>query len=359
MDKYWIWLSSVPGMNAVAFDRLINAFGSPQAVWTEKRSSLERFLPAALLNALLKVRSREWAETLFESLEKHHVTCITRTDEGYPSLLLEIYDPPPTLFVRGNCEFSSERNLAVVGTRRPTRDGRRAARELSRAIATQNVTIVSGLAMGIDAEAHRGALEAGGRTVAVLPCGTDNIVPRENADLAMEILENGGSLITEFPPGTRVYPSSYPIRNRIISGLCPASLIVEGGFKSGAMVTANLALEQSREVFAVPGSIYSETSHGPNSLIAAGAPLVENEWSILEPMGWASQSTTPKAAAPVISLSEEEELIVSPLRNEFMNIEELSEYTKIPYERLNFLLTMLELKGIIIKVTGNGYRAVQ
>lgn len=359
MDKYWIWLSSVPEITPEVFDRLIETFGSAQEVWNAKEPALSRLLSARIRKNLLEVRTREWANQLFRELARHDILCITRLDERYPALLKDIYDPPATLFVRGNPDLDFARALAVVGTRRPTHDGARAARELSAAIAAQGVTIVSGLAMGIDALAQRGALDAGGRVVAVLPGGPDNILPRENSALAQDILDSGGSLISERPPGARIYASSYPARNRIISGLCPAALIVEAGHKSGAMITANLALEQSREVFAVPGSIYSEASKGTNALIADGATPVLDEWCVLEPMGWATKPGAKAQAEVPIALGEEELCVVQPLRNEILNTEELVEITKISWERLNYLLTTLELRGIIVKVAGGGYRAIR
>lgn len=359
MDKYWVWLSSVPEITPEAFDRLIEACGSARGVWQARESSLSQLLAPRMRQSLLEARTKEWAFRLFESLERLGIACITRLDEAYPSSLKEIYDPPATLFVRGNPDLDFSRALAVVGTRRPTRDGARAARELSAAIAAHGVAIVSGLAMGIDAMAHRGALDAGGRAVAVLPGGPDNILPRENCALAQEILDSGGSLVSERPPGARVYASSYPARNRIISGLCPAALIVEAGRKSGAMITASLALEQSREVFAVPGSIYSDACKGSNSLIADGAAPALDEWCVLEPMGWATKPCAKAQAEAPVALSEEELRVVQPLRNEIFNTEELAEITKISWERLNYLLTTLELRGIIIKVAGGGYRAIR
>ena len=281
MDKYWIWLSSVPEITPEVFDRLIETFGSAQEVWNAKEAALSQLLPARMRKNLLEARTREWANQLFRELARNDILCITRLDERYPALLKDIYDP---------------RALAVVGTRRPTHDGARAARELSAAIAAQGVTIVSGLAMGIDALAQRGALDAGGRVVAVLPGGPDNILPRENSALAQDILDSGGSLISERPPGARIYASSYPVLD---------------------------------------------------------------EWCVLEPMGWATKPGAKAQAKAPIALGEEELCVVQPLRNEILNTEELVEITKISWERLNYLLTTLELRGIIVKVAGGGYRAIR
>lgn len=243
-------------------DRLIEACGSARGVWQARESSLSQLLAPRMRQSLLEARTKEWAFRLFESLgapwhSLHHAA--GRSLSFVPE---EIYDPPATLFVRGNPDLDFSRALAVVGTRRPTRDGARAARELSAAIAAHGVAIVSRPGHGHRRHGAPGRARCRRARSSGFARRADNILPRENCALAQEILDSGGSLVSERPPGARVYASSYPARNRIISGLCPAALIVEAGHKSGAMITANLALEQSREVFAVPGSIYSEASKG-------------------------------------------------------------------------------------------------
>jgi DNA processing protein len=245
-----------------------------------------------------------------------------------------------------------------VGSRQCTRDGQRAARDFARGLAENGVTVVSGMARGIDSCAHRGALDGHGPTLAVLGCGVDVVYPPENDRLMAEILDSGGAVVSEFVPGTPPTPGNFPARNRIISGLCEGMLIVEGAKASGAMITVNLALEQGRDVFAVPGSIYSPLSAAPNQMILDGAFPALSPWDILEHYRWGQRPAAGGARkAPKPTLDPEEEAIVAPLRNEALSFEELIRITGLSAAKLNSHLTMLELRGIIDKAPGGLYRA--
>ncbi|HZH29441.1 MAG TPA: DNA-processing protein DprA [Pyrinomonadaceae bacterium] len=278
--KDWIALNMTPGVGPRAAARLLERFGSAEAVFAALRSELERLRlrPEALESIVLRDRHAE-AERELERVRALGADVLVLDDGIYPALLREIADPPVTLYVRGEWEACLDAPcVAIVGSRRCSTYGQNVALMLARDLAARGVTIVSGLARGIDAAAHRGALEAGGRTVGVLGTGVDEVYPRDHKKLAEEILARGGALVSQFPLGTPPIPENFPYRNRIISGLSLGVLLVEAAENSGSLITARLALEQGREVFAVPGNITSRNSFGTNYLIkGAGAKLVQ-QW---------------------------------------------------------------------------------
>ena len=275
---YWLALRMTPGLGTRRAGQLIDIFRSPRAVLRASRSELEAAgLGAAVAQSLASGCAFEDAASQQEKLAEAGGTLVPVTDSRYPPLLRDIYDPPPLLFVRGRIELLETLMIAVVGTRRPTPYGLTAASRLSRDLAVAGLTIVSGMARGIDTAAHRAALEAGGDTIAVFGCGIDQVYPAENRKLAEEIASRG-VVISEFPMGAPPYPQNFPVRNRIISGMSAGVLVVEGSEYSGSAITAKLAAEQNREVFAVPGNITQKTSWGPNLLIKQGAKLVQ-EWN--------------------------------------------------------------------------------
>ncbi|MBQ6595137.1 MAG: DNA-processing protein DprA [Clostridia bacterium] len=359
IEQYWIWLTCVEGIGAKRFYQLLTIFGDPRTVWDNVDAPEMRFLGQRTWANLRKARSPEMLGPLFEHLEKTGCRAIPRISDAYPPLLNEIYDPPATLFQRGVCPLDDPRMFAIVGSRRCTRDGSRAGRDIAEQLALEGVTVVSGMARGIDTSAHQGAISGGGRTIAVLGCGTNIIYPPENDRLALEILEGGGCLLSEYPPDTQPLAGHFPARNRIISGLCKGVLLIEGAKGSGAMITIRQAADQSRDVFAVPGSIYSSLSAMPNQLIVEGAFPVLSAWDILEHYRWAERPSEKPSARLVPDLDENEKKIVDQIRNETMSFEELSERTEIPPPQLNSYLTILELRGIIVKVPGGMYRAYQ
>ena len=357
MEQYWIWLSSVEGVGVKRFYQLLSIFEDPREVWNNIRAPELKFLGAKALANLRAARDERYFYGVFAALERAECRAITRVSDDYPKLLSEIYDPPATLYVRGNCPLDAERMFSIVGSRRCTRDGQRAAREIAAQLAREDVIVVSGMARGVDTCAHEGTLSAHGRTIAVFGCGVDVIYPPENDELARRILDSGGALISEYVPGTQPLAGHFPARNRIISGLTQGTLLVEGAKGSGAMITVNFATEQNRDVFAVPGSIYSPLSAAPNQLIVDGAHPTISAWEILDHYRWAEKPKQLSTAPKPPELDDVEKSIVLPLTEQELSFEEIANLTQIPPSKLNSHLTMLELRGIIVKVPGGMYRA--
>lgn len=276
----WVALNMTPGIGPRAAAKLLERFGSAEAVYRATRAELEkvRLLPEAV-DSIIAHDLHEKAEAEIERVRQLGGDVLVLDDGVYPSLLREIYDPPITLYVKGNWAECLERPcVAIVGSRRCSTYGQNAASMLARDLAQRGVTIVSGFARGIDAAAHRGAIEGGGRTVAVVGTGIDEVYPRDHKKLADEVLQSGGAIVSQFPLGTPPVSENFPYRNRIISGLSLGVIVVEAAENSGSLITARLAIEQNREVFAVPGNITSRNSFGTNYLIkGAGAKLVQ-QW---------------------------------------------------------------------------------
>jgi len=275
---HWLALRMAPGLGTRKAAQLIGLFRTPQSVFRASRSELEAAgLAPAVAQSIASGCAFEEAVTQREKLVEIGAELIPITDPRYPPRLKEIFDPPPLLYALGRAELLASLMLGVVGTRRPTPYGTAAATRLSQDLALAGLTIVSGMARGIDTAAHRAALDVQGGTVAVFGCGVDELYPAENRKLAKEIAEKG-LIISEFPMGTPPYPQNFPVRNRIVSGLSVGVMVVEGGEYSGSAITAKLAAEHNREIFAVPGNITSKMSWGPNLLIKQGAKLV-HEWN--------------------------------------------------------------------------------
>ncbi|MGE5647216.1 MAG: DNA-processing protein DprA [Acidobacteriota bacterium] len=277
-ELHWLALKMAPGLGARTALRLLERYRTPEAVMRASRSELEKNgVAGSVAQSISSGCSFEDAVLQQTKMRECGAELITLTDPRYPGRLKEIFDPPVTLFARGRVELLSTLMLGVVGTRRPTPYGLAASERLSGDLARAGLTVVSGMARGIDTAAHRAALAAAGNTIAVLGCGVDLVYPSENRKLAAEIVANG-LMLSEFAMGAPAYPQNFPIRNRIISGMSVGVLVVEGAQYSGSSITARLALEQGREVFAVPGSIVSKMSWGPNLLIKQGAKLVQ-DWN--------------------------------------------------------------------------------
>jgi DNA processing protein len=277
-ELHWLALRMAPGLGARTASKLLTRFRTPAAILRASRSELEAMgLSGSLAQSIASGCAYEEAALQHELVKAAGATLVTLPDPAYPQALREIFDPPFLLFVRGRVELLSSLAIAVVGTRRPTPYGVAVSERLSGDLARAGLTIVSGMARGVDTAAHRAALAAGGSTVAVLGCGVDVVYPSENRKLAAEIA-SAGLIVSEFPMGSPAYPQNFPIRNRVISGLSLGVLVTEAAQYSGSSITARLALDQNREVFAVPGSIVSKMSWGPNLLIKQGAKLVQ-DWN--------------------------------------------------------------------------------
>ena len=277
-ELHWLAIRMVPGLGTRTAGKLIEVFRTPETVFRASRSELEAAgLPPGIAQSIASGCAFEDAVEQRQKLVEHDVKLVPITGANYPPGLRDIFDPPVVLFARGRVELLGTLMLGVVGTRRPTAYGTAVSQRLAKDLSDAGLTIVSGMARGIDTAAHKSVLEAGGDTVAVFGCGVDEVYPSENRKLAQQIAEKG-LVISEFPMATPAYPQNFPVRNRIISGMSAGVLVVEGGEYSGSAITAKLAAEQNREVFAVPGNITSKMSWGPNLLIKQGAKLVQ-EWN--------------------------------------------------------------------------------
>jgi DNA processing protein len=302
-------------------------------------------LDAKTATALLAARRTLDLAAERERVEQADIQLITRDDQGYPAALAQIPAPPPLLYVRGQISAVDDWSVAVVGTRSPTTYGREATRRVVGELAAAGVTIVSGLAIGVDTIAHTTALEAGGRTLAVLGSGLDQIYPERNRALAEQIVASG-ALVSEFPLGTRPTPQLFPVRNRIISGLALATLVVEAGTKSGALITVRNALEQGRDVFAVPGPIFSPKSEGPNQLIRDGAGLVMRGQDILEALNLSAAAIQQEVQAALPD-DPTEAALLELVSYEPQHVDELRRQSDMPITVVSSTLAIMELKGLI------------
>jgi DNA processing protein len=352
--KYWVAFSGIPGIGRVRMSQLKEYFGGLQAAWKAPEGKLRQAgLDSRSIDALVTLRPRICLDAEMEKLERYKVTAVTYEDSLYPPRLKELYDYPPVLYVRGSLPGEDEPCLAIVGTRRPTIYGRQVTEEIVADLARSKIIIVSGLARGIDSVAHRAALDAGGKTVAVFGSGLDIVYPPENARLAQAIVENG-ALVSEYPLGVKPRPENFPLRNRIMSGLSLGVLVVEAGEKSGALITAHQAVEQNREVFAIPGSILSPTSQGTNRLIQEGAKLVRNYTDILQELNLSI--VVQQAEINEFSPADEiESAILKQLTSEPNHIDEICRCSGLSMPEVSSTLAMLELKGIARQVGNMNY----
>ncbi len=344
----------MPGIGRVKISQLQEYFTTLKHAWKASAGELRKAgLDSKSVDTIINLRPKISPDAEMESLKRYKVKVLTCDSPAYPQRLKEIYDYPPVLYVRGNILPEDECCLAVVGTRRATVYGRQVTEEIVSDLARNKITIISGLAKGIDSVAHRAALEASGRTIAVFACGLDIVYPAENAKLAREIMEHG-ALVSEYPLGIRPKADNFPRRNRIMSGVSLGVLVVEAGESSGALITANQALEQNREVFAVPGSILSPTSKGTNHLIQEGAKLVLNYVDILEELNLAmvAQQLEMKELLPT---NETEALLLKQLSIEPTHIDDVCRHSGLTPALVGSTLAMMELKGMVKQVDGMNY----
>lgn len=369
--QHWLGLSRVEDVGVRTAHKLVEHFGSPAAVYAATLTALEgsglagRVAQRLRAGAGLAEAEREVAEA-----EKYGCRLVPFGGDDYPPLLKQIADPPLVLYVRGDVSLLSRHAVAMVGTRRPTAYGSSVAHRLAADLAQRALVIVSGLARGIDSAAHRGALEAKGKTVAVLGCGADVTYPRENKRLTDEITANG-AVISEFPLGTSPQPENFPIRNRIISGLALGVVIVEAAEYSGSLITARLASEQDREVYAVPGNITSAQSFGPNLLIKQGAKLVDNWMDVFEefPAVVRAQLLPPvKGAEPeeqklplfepalTSGLTEDQKAVYNALRvDQAAFVDSIFSQVSLPQPRVLSALLELEMNGLVRQLPGKNF----
>ena len=351
--KYWVALNQVARLGTVKFRKLEACFGSLESAWHASASDLKfAGMDDRVIREVDAVRARTSPDLELDRLSRAGVKAVNWHDETYPSRLKEIADPPAVLYYRGTLLPSDERSVAVVGTRGPTSYGREVASALTQDLTRNGIAVVSGLARGVDSVAHRVALEGGGRTVAVLANGLHTIYPPEHANLAQQITENG-AVVSEYPLGVRPEARSFPRRNRLISGMTLGTLVVEAGEGSGARWTVYHALEQNREVFCVPGSIFSPMSKLTNRLIQDGAKLVSSVEDILEELNLttvAYQPPLPMPEIPEVPEDDDELSLLRHLNEEPLHIDDIRRTANIPIAAASSMLAILELKGLIQQV---------
>lgn len=352
--KYWVGFSLISGIGRVRFTQLENYFTSLENAWKAGPAELKQAgLDSGPIRAITSRRPKISPEAEMEKLDRYGVKVLTWHDQDYPARLKEIYDYPPLIYVRGSLLPEDEWCLAVVGTRRATVYGRQVTDEIVTDLAQSKITIVSGLAKGIDTVAHHSALEAGGRTIAVFACGLDTVYPAENANLARRIMQQG-ALISEYPLGTKPRAENFPRRNRIMSGLSLGVLVIEAGESSGALITAHMALEQNREVFAIPGSILSPASSGTNHLIQEGAKLAHSYSDILEELNLTAVAHQ-MGLQEVIPASDTESQLLKQLCAEPAHIDQVCRSSGLPMPTVSSTLAMMELKGLVKQVGAMNY----
>lgn len=349
----WIRLTLVPGLGGAALRHLLQRFGSPAAVLGASQSELTTVIGEKLA---LRLRARESLVAVDQTLdwseqEGHHV--VTLGDGAYPDRLLEIADPPPLLYVRGNPGLLRHEAVAIVGSRNATPQGRANAEAFARALSERGVTVISGLALGIDAAAHRGALEGRGSTVGVVGAGVDVVYPPRNADL-FDALAARGAVVSEFPLGAPPLAGHFPRRNRLISGLSRGVLVVEAGLESGSLITARVGAEQGRDVFAVPGSIHSPLSKGCHALIKEGAKLVE---SVEDVLGELTPGAVAQRAAPTTSAHPGESLL-EHLGHDPCNLDTLCRRSGLTADTVSAMLLQLELDGKVSSLPGGRFQRI-
>jgi DNA processing protein len=364
-------LISVPKVGPRRVRLLVSRFGSASAVFRASRSELAAVegIDEATGRAVLERSDGRFAEQEAERAARHGVRLMTFWDEDYPELLKAIHDPPVLLYVKGPLDWKRFNGIAVVGTRFPTSTGREVAERLSEQLSEAGLTVVSGMARGVDTAAHRGALRGTGSTIAVTGSGIDVVYPPENRRLYLEILDRG-AVVSEFFMGAPPEASHFPKRNRIISGLCKAVLVVEAGDKSGALLTADLALEQNRDVFAVPGSVASPKSTGTNRLIQSGAKLVASAEDVLSEYpetrpsrgpGRGAASAAPSAvpSADTDLLSPAEKIIWDALSSGPEHIDRIASESRLAVSEALAMLLSMELKSCVKQLTGMRFARVE
>ena len=353
----WLRLTLIPGIGGQTQRKLLSVFGLPDAVFSAGSTALRAAAGEKVAGLLLDRSNDAEIASAIAWANGEHQHIVTLADAEYPQALLEIADPPTLLYVRGRLELLNQPTIAIVGTRNPTPQGLQNAQAFAATLAQAGFVVASGLALGVDAAAHRGALSVGAKTVAFIGTGIDRIYPARNRELAHEI-GTDGAIVSEFPLGTPVLASNFPRRNRLISGISRAVLVVEAATESGSLITARLAAEQGRDVYAIPGSIHSPQSRGCHQLIKQGAKLVDSAQDILEEYQHIKPCDRP--IAPPETRQEptlpSEERILEQMGYESCCLDELLVRTGMTAEALSVILLQLELEGQVARLPGNRFQ---
>ncbi len=356
--RYWIGFNLVKGIGAVRMRALLAYFDSLGDAWNAPAEQLqEAGLSPRLAESAVNLRAKVDLEKIWNQIHKQGISVLTWDDELYPPRLKEIEQPPPVLYARGEITLDDHYAVAIVGTRRVTPYGRQIAEDLAAFLAGQGITVVSGLARGVDAVAHSAALKAGGRTIAVLGSGVDKIYPPEHLQIAEKMMKQG-AVVSDYAVGTPPESANFPPRNRIIAGLSMATVVVEAGETSGALITAEFAAEQGREVFAVPGSILAPQSKGANKLIQQGAHPLLSPQDLTQALNL-TRTGDFKAARKAIPADALEAQLLAALGAEPVHVDEIRNATGLPIEKVSATLTLMELKGMVRQVGGMSYISVR
>lgn len=357
----WLSLSNIEGLGCLTFCQLLKTFGSPSEIYRKKFKDLRAVVSEKIAREISQgIDQDSLAETLqWLSLDNNHL--VTLADADYPKALLQITDPPPLLYAKGNLAWLNHLSIAIVGSRNASLQGEKNAEAFAQGLAEHGLCIVSGLALGIDGAAHRGALKAKGGTIAVVGTGLDMVYPAKHRDLAHQIA-NSGLIISEFPLGTVSKPQNFPRRNRLISGLSLGCLVVEANLKSGSQITARLSAEQGREVFAIPGSIHSPLAKGCHQLIKQGAKLVDSLQDIVEELNLTKAVKDKAVSEPTISddapASQAQQKLLQAMGFDAISLESLVQLTGLTVSKLSSMLTVLELEGRITGLAGGQYQQI-
>lgn len=357
---YYLACSVFPGIGPMRFSLLLDAFGSAEHLWKSKHSELkETGLPESLFKKFVLFRDGFSIPKYKESLKRMEIRVLSRCDDKYPSQLAAISDPPISLFIKGEDDISLlsvSKRIAIVGTRKVDTYGRSVTEQLSTYLSSQGCTIISGLALGIDGIAHQATVSVSGKTIAVLGCGVDIIAPSSHTYLYNQIIHGGGLVVSEMPPGHRPIKGLFPARNRIISGLAEAVIIVQGTEISGSLITAKYAAEQGKEVFAVPGQIFSQLSAGPHILIKQGAMLLHSFDDVLQILGYNKIVQINKDMPSLHQFSPEEQKVLQELLSGNIVFDDIAERVHLSVQRVSEIITMLELSGSITRDQEGNYR---
>ncbi|MBC7945526.1 MAG: DNA-protecting protein DprA [Burkholderiales bacterium] len=353
----WLNLTLIPGLGGAGIRKLLQRFGSPDQVLAASVRSLSEIVPATAAQKITAGAAPESIDATLAWLQDATNHIVTVGDERYPKLLLQTADPPLLLYVKGALELLNQPMLAVVGSRNATPQGLHNASSFAHALSDVGLCVISGLALGIDAAAHRGGLIGASASVAVVGTGLDIVYPARNRQLAHEIAQRG-ALVSEFPIGTPALGNNFPRRNRVISGMSLGCLVVEAATQSGSLITARVALEQGREVFAIPGSIHSPHSKGCHWLIKQGAKLVECADDILQELNWRGRSTLPSTPTLPPSLGAEAETVLRHMGFDPCTIDTLCRRSGIGAETLSAILLTLELDGLVSSFPGGLYQRI-
>lgn len=355
--KYFNALNTITGLGAKKMKLLVSFFENSELIWqASAQQLLESGIGEALTQKIVTERPQIDIEEKWEELQRENIMIFSIEDPQYPALLKQIPDSPYLIYMKGDLQCLDLPLIAIVGSRKLTDYGKMAARGFARDLAKSGICVVSGLAFGVDAAAHLGALEAQGRTIAVLGNSLDaaSIAPRSNFQLSENIIRSGGLLISEFPVKTSAGVGTFPARNRIMAGMSLGTLVIEAAEKSGSLITANLALDYNREVFAVPGSIFSPQSTGTHLLIKAGAKLTTAAMDILTELRLGSVQEMARGAT-ALNLTKEEKQVYQTLSHESLHIDRIAKLTKLETSTISSILAIIEIKGAIRNIGGQNY----